>query len=85
MGTYKRRIRYKKKGEDPRLLVWAWGALEADFQRFYGMDLNVEVYEKSMSSRRFMTLVRGIPPESSFGSWYRDKTNRDFVSDFIQP
>ena len=76
---------YKKKGEDPRLLVWAWGVLEADFQRFYGMDLNKEVYQNNMTSRRFMTLVRGIPPESSFGHWYRDKTNRDFVSDFIQP
>lgn len=35
-----------------------WGALEADFQEVYGIDA------LSVSWRKFMVLLRGLPPTS---------------------
>ena len=47
------------------------------------MDLNYEVYQNGMSNRRFMMLLRGIPPESGWGYFLQKKDNRDLVQDFI--
>ncbi len=71
------RNRKRKKVDDPRILNWGWGYLEADFQRFYNMDLNREVFRNDMSMRRLLILLRGLPAESAFGHFYNDKTNRD--------
>jgi len=65
---------------DPRLIVWAWGALEADFQRYYRMDLNDEVFGKAMTARRLGILVRGLPADSAFAWWLKDTKNRDFAT-----
>ncbi len=40
------------------------------------MDLNAEVFQKRMTDRRFRTLVFGLPPESAFGAFLRNKENR---------
>lgn len=76
------RYNRKKKSEE-RQIIWGWGWLEADFQRFYQIDLNFEVYQNGMSNRRFMNLLKGIPPESGWGYFLRQKDNRDLVQDFI--
>ena len=72
-----------RKKNELRQIVWGWGWLEADFQRFYQMDLNYEVYQNGMSHRRFMILLRGIPPESGWGYFLQKKDNRDLVQNFI--
>lgn len=42
--------------------------LEADFQRFYHLDIR-EWYTGAMDSRRFLALVDGLPAESNFSRW----------------
>lgn len=37
--------------------------LEADFQRFYGLDIVAEI-NNGMTWRRFGVLLAGLPPES---------------------
>ena len=64
------------KGLNPLILNWGWGYLEADFQRFYAIDLNRSVFKNHMSLRRLMILVRGLPPESNFARFYHDKSGR---------
>jgi hypothetical protein len=74
----------KKAKEDPRVLNWGWGSLEADFQRFYGLNLNEEVFGKDMSMRRLLVLIRGLPADSAFGYFLDDDTNRDAASFDLQ-
>lgn len=62
---------------DPRLLIWGWGALEADYLRFYQIDLTRAVWESGMSLHRFMTLTSGLPPDSA---WVRFLQNDDAYS-----
>lgn len=40
------------------------------------MDLNAEVFGRRMTDRRFRTLVLGLPHDSAFGAFMRDKQNR---------
>lgn len=48
-------------------------ALEADFQRFYGLDLYQEVYgPHPISARRFVALTRWLPEEAAV--WRSTKT-----------
>ena len=63
--------------------MWGWGWIEADFQRFYQMDLNKEVYQNGMSHRRFMVLLRGTPADSGWAYFMQKRDNRDMVQDFI--
>ena len=43
-----------------------WDQVEADFQRFYSIDLRGACYGASpLGSRRLMTLLRGLPPDSN--------------------
>lgn len=43
-----------------------WDAAEADFQRFYGLDLRRVCYGPSpLGTRRLKALVEGLPSESS--------------------
>lgn len=65
---------------DPRILVWAWGALESDFERFYRMDLCREVFDNGMTARRLMVLIKGLPADSAFAWWLKDTKNRDFAT-----
>ena len=69
----------RKKRTDPRLIIWAWGALEADFWQYYRTDLNELAFSNSMSMRRFSVLVGGLPTESAFARWLRNKKNRDMA------
>lgn len=48
-----------------------WDALEADFQRFYGLDLRDEL---KGSARRLHALIDQLPPGSAF---WRDQGWRD--------
>ena len=75
-----------KKRTDPRLLTWGWGALEADFWRYYGLDLNEEAFANSLSFRRFMVFVRGLPADSAWQRWLANSRNRDLaeVNDSIE-
>ena len=70
--------RFKKRA-DPRLLVWAWGALEADFLRYYRLDLNKEAFTNRISLRRFAVLVAGLPEGSAYVRFLRNKSNRSMV------
>jgi hypothetical protein len=57
--------------------------LEADFQRYYNIDLNRAVYMEEMTHRRFIVLVKGLPYESAWGRFLRDKSNREFLTPFL--
>ena len=67
---------FSKKNLDPRLIIWAWGALEADFWRFYKIDIN---NESSLTLRKFLVFIRGLPDDSAFKAWANNKDNRNFV------
>lgn len=42
-------------------------ALEADFQRYYGLDLRDAIWgENAMGARRFMALVQWLPKDAAF-------------------
>ena len=43
-----------------------YGALEADFQRDYGLHLGEEIWVNNISARRMMSLVTGLPQGSAF-------------------
>ena len=46
------------------ILFERWAILEADWLREYGRDLNADVFEQDVSWRRFVTLWRGLGPQS---------------------
>ncbi|MFB4260267.1 Gp15 family bacteriophage protein [Shouchella clausii] len=56
--------------------MWAWAALEADFYRFYGINLTKEGFENRLSWRRFLVFVRGLPEDSAFQRFLQDKKKR---------
>lgn len=58
---------------DLRLIVWGWGFLEADFARFYHLDLYEEVFVEDISQRRFFALISGLGEDSAFIRFYRSK------------
>jgi len=43
-----------------------WGVIEADFQRFYGLDLRRVLWVDRVGVRRLWDLIAGLPPESAF-------------------
>jgi len=46
-----------------------YGALEADFLRFYAVDLRAVLWgEHAWGVRRLVALVRGLPADSAFAS-----------------
>jgi hypothetical protein len=63
----------------PKIIIWAWGSLEADFKRFYDLDLNYIHKNNLITWRKFLILVRGLPEDSAYNRWYNDKENRNFV------
>ncbi|WP_407901391.1 Gp15 family bacteriophage protein [Halalkalibacterium halodurans] len=56
--------------------MWSWGALEADFWRFYRIDLNKEAFTNRLSWRRFLVFVRALPEDSAFQRFLSDRKNR---------
>jgi hypothetical protein len=55
-----------------------WDALEADFQRFYGLDLGAACYgPRHLGARRLRALIAHLPPESAMarvmGWWWTDQ------------
>jgi hypothetical protein len=68
-----------KKRVDPRLILWAWGSLEADFWRYYKMNLTEEGFSNRLSWRKFLIFVKGLPSDSAFQRWLSDKDNRNFA------
>lgn len=61
------------------MIVWAFAEIEADFQRFYNLNLYDELFNRKITWRRFNNLVRALPPESAFGDFIRDRTKRSLV------
>jgi len=59
--------------------LWAWGSIEADFKRYYDIDLNAVAFENKMSWRSFCILLRGLPDDSAWIRFVRDKQNRNLV------
>lgn len=55
--------------------MWGWSALEADFIRFYQMDVYYEVFVKEISMRRFIVLITGLPADSAWQRFIADKDN----------
>lgn len=50
------------------LLNDQYGPVEADFQRFYGLELAVALYGPDpLTWRRIRSLVANLPPDSAFG------------------
>ena len=66
----------KKRGGDPRLIIWAWGPLEADFQRYYRVDLTEAAMNNRLTWRKFLILLGNLPPDSAFMRWLQDRSNR---------
>jgi hypothetical protein len=60
-------------------MIWAWGAIEADFFRFYNLDLNYVYENDCITWRKFIILIKGLPESSAFYRWYNKKDNRNFV------
>jgi hypothetical protein len=83
MGTWHKSRKGKRTGKknvEPRIIIWAWGSLEADFLRFYKINLN-HVHENNLISwRRFLVLVRELPETSAYYRFLQNKENRNFVN-----
>jgi hypothetical protein len=75
---YEGRFR-KKKQIDPRLIIWAWAAIEADFLRHYRIDLLDDGFTDNLSWRRFLLLVRNLPRDSAYYNWLTNKSNRSMA------
>jgi hypothetical protein len=63
-----------KSTGDARVGLWGdvvrhWAAIEADLAREYGLD---ELAVAALSLRRFLTLLRGLSPESLWRHALRD-------------
>jgi hypothetical protein len=58
------------------LIIWGWGAIESDFQRFYNIDINEACFNDSITWRKFKTLLKHLPPESAWGYFLADKDKR---------
>ena len=41
--------------------------------RFYGMDVNQSVFTESMTMRRFLVLLKGLPADSAWQCFLQDK------------
>lgn len=61
------------------MIVWAWPHLEADFQRFYGIDLQQDGLGGRMTWRRFRTLMRGLPKDGATARFLADRSNRNLI------
>ncbi len=61
------------------MIIWAWGPIEADFLRYYKLDLNELAFNNIISWRKFSILLSNLPIESSFMRWYKNKDNRDLM------
>ena len=66
------------------MLIWAWAELEADFQRYYQLNLNAEVFNRRLTDRRFLTLVAGLPADSAYAGFLRDTKGRVFADVGLQ-
>jgi len=77
MGIWNKNFR--KKRSDPRLIVWAWGFIEADFLRYYSIDLVEASFENKLTWRRFFVLLKSLPEESAYVRWLKVKENRQFA------
>jgi len=77
MGIWNKKA--SKKRSDPRVIVWAWGAIEADFAGYYGIDLVEEGFKDTLSWRRFFMLLKGLPEGSAYARWLKNKENRQFA------
>ena len=64
----KKRVSPEEPGEGFAILE-NWDAIEADFQREYGIDLSQEMDQ--MTHRRFIVLLHNLGPESSVANRLR--------------
>ncbi|MEN8907893.1 MAG: hypothetical protein ABF289_18230 [Clostridiales bacterium] len=73
------KIKQKKNTGDLRIIIWGFGYLEADFWRYYKIDLVMAVFNNEITWRRFINFVKSLPEESAFHAFIRNKENRNFV------
>jgi len=64
----------EKSSLDARLIIWGWASLEADFQRYYNLDINTAM--GTMSLRRFLVLIRGLGEFSNFAQFLKEKKGK---------
>ena len=53
--------------------------LEADFTRYYNIDLVEEGLSNRLSWRRFLLFIRALPPDSAYTRWLSENKNRQFA------
>jgi len=80
--TSRKRGSGKKNGLDPKLIIWGWGYIEADFQREYRLDLNELIFGRQITLRRFMILLRGLSGRSAWASYAGDDKNKSLAQDY---
>jgi hypothetical protein len=56
-------------------------AVEADLQRYYGVDIG-GLYDGSLSDRRAWVLIRGLPPESLTSTALREQMTDEEISSY---
>lgn len=64
------------------MILWGWSALECDFFRYYHMDLYQEVWVNQISSRKFVVLVSGLPPDSAWVRFLQNEENYELAKNF---
>lgn len=72
-------IYQKKNIVDPRILIWGFGYLEADFWQYYRIDLIKYGFNEKISWRRFLVFIKALPETSAFNRFLRNKDNRNFA------
>jgi len=53
--------------------------LEADFMRYYNIDLVEESVNNTLSWRRFLLFIQALPPGSAYERWLSNNKNRQFA------
>ena len=69
-----------KKNLTPKVFIWGFGKIEADFLRFYNIDIIEEGFSRKMTWRRFLILLNNLPQDAAFIRWINNKDNFKFVS-----
>lgn len=72
-------IQQKKNSSNLKVIIWGFGFLEADFWRYYNIDLVKACFENTITWRRFINFVKSLPEESAFVAFLKNKENRSFI------
>lgn len=64
------------------MLLWGWPYLEADFFRYYNLDLYDLIWKEEISTRRFSVLKNGLPPDSAWARFIMNEENYELAKNF---